>query len=75
MAAKYLKNLERILLPSSFSSLGFHFASKSLLERPFNNYVDKMRGSKMSVFVHAQDIKSVHEERGQKMAKFCPRSC
>ena len=28
---------------------------------PFNNYVDKMR-SKMSVFVHAQGIKTVHAE-------------
>ena len=33
MAAKYLKNLERILLPSSFSSLGFHFASKSRVDK------------------------------------------
>ena len=45
----------------------------------FNNYVDKMRGGggqKMSVFVHAQGIKTVHEGGwGQKMAKFCPRSC
>ena len=46
---------------------------------PFNNYVDKMRGEggqKMSVFVHAQGIKTVHEGGGdQKMVKFCPRSC
>ena len=43
---------------------------------PFNNYVDKMRGQKMSVFVHAQGIKLVHAgEGGQKIAKFCPRSC
>ena len=45
----------------------------------FNNYVDKMRGGggqKMSVFVHAQGIKTVHAGGGgQKMAKFCPRSC
>ena len=45
----------------------------------FNNYVDKMRrggGQKMSVFVHAQGIKTVHTGwLGQKMAKFCPRSC
>ena len=30
---------------------------------PFNNYVDKMKGGggpKMSVFVHAQGIKTVH---------------
>ena len=29
---------------------------------PFNNYVDKMsgEGQKMSVFVHAQGIKTVH---------------
>ena len=30
----------------------------------------------MSVFVHAQGIKTVHARGGgQKMAKFCPRSC
>ena len=38
-----------------------------------------MRGGgaqKMSVFVHAQGIKTVHAGwGGQKMAKFCPRSC
>ena len=38
-------------------------------------YVDKMRGSKMSVFVHAQSIKTIHAGRGQKMAKFYPRNC
>ena len=34
----------------------------------FNNYVDKMRGGgqKMSVFVHAQGIKTVHAEGGKK---------
>ena len=46
---------------------------------PFNNYVDKMSGGggqKMSVFVHAQGIKTVNAEGGGvKMAKFCPRSC
>ena len=34
---------------------------------PFNNYVDKMRGGggqKMSVFVHAQGIKTVHTGGG-----------
>ena len=45
----------------------------------FNKYVDKMRGGrgqKMSDFVHAQGIKTVHVGGGgQKMAKFCPRSC
>ena len=45
----------------------------------FNNYVDKMGGGgqKMSVFVHAQGIKTVHKGGGggQKVAKFCPRSC
>ena len=44
-----------------------------------NNYMDKMRGEegqKMSVFVNAQGIKTVHAGGGgQKMAKFCPRSC
>ena len=43
------------------------------------NYVDKMSGrggQKMSVFVHAQGIKTVHTGwLDQKMAKFCPRSC
>ena len=36
---------------------------------PFNNYVDKMRkgvGQKMSVFVHAQGIKTVHAGGGGK---------
>ena len=34
---------------------------------PFNNYGDKMRGkgSKMSVFVLAQVIKTVHVGRGE----------
>ena len=46
----------------------------------FNNYVDKMRGGggqKISVFVHAQGIKTVHAGEGgcKKMAKLCPRSC
>ena len=44
---------------------------------PFNNYVDKMRGEgvqKISVFIHG--IKNISTGgRGQKMAKFCPRSC
>ena len=34
----------------------------------FNNYVDKMRGGggqKMSVFVHAQSIKTVNAGRGR----------
>ena len=44
---------------------------------PFNNYVDKMGGGgqKMYIFVHAQVIKTVHTGGGQKMAKFCTRSC
>ena len=41
----------------------------------FNNYVDKMRGrgrQKMSVFVYAQGIKTVHAGGGgQNMAKLC----
>ena len=40
---------------------------------PFNNYRGQDEGGggqKMSVFVHAQGIKTV-----QKMAKFCPNSC
>ena len=46
----------------------------------FNNYMDKMRGGggqKISVFVHAQGIKTVHAggRGGQKIAKFGPRSC
>ena len=45
----------------------------------FNNYVDQMRGrggQKLYVFVKAQGIKTVHAGWvGQKMAKFCPRSC
>ena len=46
---------------------------------PFNNYVDKMSGGggqKMSAFVHAQGMKTVHTGvGGQKNAKLCPRSC
>ena len=40
---------------------------------PFNNYVDKMRGrggQKMSVFVHAQGIKTVHTEVGEGVKKW-----
>ena len=40
----------------------------SYIKGTFNNYVDKMKegggGQKMSVFVHAQGIKTVHTERG-----------
>ena len=38
----------------------------------FNNYVDKMRGGggqKMSVFVHAQGIETVHAGGGAKNGK------
>ena len=45
----------------------------------FNNYVDKMRGGggqKMSVFVHAQGINTVHAGGwGLENGKFCPRGC
>ena len=44
---------------------------------PFNNYIDKMRGTKISVFVHAQGIKKMSMQGGdgcQKMAKFCPHT-
>jgi hypothetical protein len=44
-----------------------------LVWEAFNNYVDKIRGEggqKMSVFVHAQGIKTVHAEgRGSKNGK------
>ena len=56
-------------------------ANKHALGRgPFNNYVDKMRwggeGSKMSVFVHAQGIKTVPAGGEWPInGKFCPRSC
>ncbi len=34
------------------------------------------RGKKMAVFGHVQGIKTIHGGvGGQKMAKFCPRSC
>ena len=42
---------------------------KMLGKGPFNNYADKMRGGggqKMSVFVHAQGIKTVHAGGGVK---------
>ena len=46
---------------------------------PFNNYVNKMRGgrgSKNVCFCLRSGYKTVHSvRRGQKMAKFCPRSC
>ena len=55
------------------------FQTIQLLRGPFNNYVDKMRGGrgkKMSIFVHAQGVKTVHAGgRGQKMTKFCPHNC
>ena len=46
----------------------------------FNNDVDKMsrgEGQKMLVFIHAQGKKNCPSRQagGQKMAKFCPRSC
>ena len=37
-------------------------------KEPFNNYVDKMRGEgkqKISVFFHAQGIKTVHVGGGE----------
>ena len=49
-------------------ALGYDFLSKG----PFNNYVDKMRGegSKISVFIHAEGIKTVHAEgEGSKIGK------
>ena len=38
---------------------------------PFSNYVDKVRGegSKMSVFVHAQGVNTVHAGEGSKSGK------
>ena len=61
----------------------FHPFALQVLTRPkgpFNNDVDKMRGGggqKMSVFVQAHGIKTVHAggRGGQKMAKLYPRSC
>ena len=44
-----------------------HLNKKCVPKGPFNNYVDKMRGGggqKLSVFVHAQGIKTIHAERG-----------
>ena len=44
------------------------------IQGPIHNYVDKMRGGrgqKMSVFVHAQSVKTVHAGGwGQRMANF-----
>ena len=55
---------------------GFSFLIISIFGRcikgSFNNYVDKMRGGggqKMSVFVHAQGIKTVHAGGGSKNDK------
>ena len=57
----------------------FFLGAWGIHKGPFNNYVDKMSGGggqKMSVSVHAQGIKTVHAGGwGQKMAKFCSRSC
>ena len=57
----------------------YEYSTINLAKGAFNNYVDKMRGGggpKMSAFVHAQGIKTIHAEGvGQKMAKFCPRTC
>ena len=70
-----LTNLLRIGICKSIAVLG----KNTFCKGPFNNYVDKMRGrggQKMSVFVHAQGIKTVQNcWGGQKMAEFCPRSC
>ena len=42
----------------------------SFYKGPFINYVDKMRGDQiMSVFVHAQGIKTVHAREGSRNAK------
>ena len=43
-----------------------YFCSSDLPKGAFNNYVDKKRGrgSKMSVFVHTQGIKTVHAGGG-----------
>ena len=61
---------------NKINSRAFHLF---LCRGPFNNYVDKMRwggGQKMSVFVHAECIKTPRRGDGdQKMAKFCPSSC
>ena len=44
---------------------------RTMSQGPFNNYVDKMRGGgqKMSVFVHAQGIKTVHAGGGGQKIK------
>ena len=67
-----------IVLHQAYYSSILHFYLH-ICKGAFNNYVDKMRGGggqKMSVFVHAQGIKTVHAGGGgQIMAKFCPRSC
>ena len=66
------------LIYISFADMCFFLCLLHLVT--FNNYVDKMWGGggpKMSVFVLAQGIKTVHARGGggQKKAKFCPRSC
>ena len=63
---------EKTMLDKFFSHKGCAnlFGDKT----PFNDYVDEMGGGggqKMSIFVHALGIKTVHAGAGQKMAKFC----
>ena len=47
----------------------YEYSTINLAKGAFNNYVDKMRGGggpKMSAFVHAQGIKTVHTGGGVK---------
>ena len=63
MAAEVLKSFKKLKLVLSWTFF-LDVGGPSLFSKgTFNNYVDKMRGEgvkKMSVFVHAQGIKTVH---------------
>ena len=60
----YIRNSRLVKLSDEFVtdlSQLFSYETLSRSKRPFNNYVDKMReGSKKSVFIHDQGIKTVH---------------
>ena len=69
----YLGILLHINRPPWANILSSSVLKKTFLYKgAFNNYVDKIRGGggqKMSVFVHAQGIKTVHAGRGSRNGK------
>ena len=57
-----------MLLLEKFSEISDFFVvfKRAWSKGPFKNYVDNKSSQKMSVFVHPQGIKTVHEEGDQK---------